>query len=113
MSFSAGIDSKSISGSGSAGAVATEQHLLQRVAAQAEPQRLERDDLVGRDVPEVDVGPEVLHEPGLRALGRRLPDQVLEVERVVDLVDEAGAELARRAVDARGAALAALGDHLP
>src|SRR5438105_7647957 len=34
-------------------AVATEEHLLQRVGAQAEPQRLERDDLLGRDVPEV------------------------------------------------------------
>src|SRR5579862_2197102 len=54
-----------------------EQHLLQRVAAQAEPQRLERDDLFGRDVPEIDVGPEMLHEPGLRGLGRRLPHEVV------------------------------------
>ena len=30
------------------------EHLLHRVAAQAEPERLERDDLVGRDVAEVD-----------------------------------------------------------
>ena len=89
------------------------QHLLQRVGAQPEAERLERDDLVGRDVPEVDLGPEVPHEPGLRGLRRRLPDEVVERDRVLDLVDEPGAQLAGRAVDARGAALAALGDHLP
>src|SRR5438876_8564725 len=69
---SAVIASKSSSGSG--GALATEQHLLQRVAAQAEAQGLERDDLLGRDVAEVDARPEVVHEPGLRALLRRLED---------------------------------------
>ena len=35
-------------------------------AAQAEPQRLERDHLVRRDVPEVDRRAELLDEPGLR-----------------------------------------------
>src|ERR1700758_5707383 len=88
----------------------TEEHLLQRVAAQAEAQRLERDHLVGRDVAEVDVRAEVADEPGLALLRRRLPDQGLEGDGVLDLVDEAGAELAARPVDARGAALAALRD---
>src|SRR5204863_4679253 len=58
-------DMASKSRSGSAGAVAIDQHLLQRVAAQTEAQRLERDHLVGRDVPEVDPRPELLHEPRL------------------------------------------------
>ena len=52
-----------------------EQHLLQRVAAQAEAQRLERDHLVGRDVAEVDRRAELLDEPGLRRLRRRLEDR--------------------------------------
>ena len=65
----------STSGSCSRLTLATEEHLLQRVAAQPEAERLERDDLVGRDVAEVDVGPEVLDEPRLRRLRRRLPDR--------------------------------------
>src|SRR5579859_212047 len=93
--------------------LAAKEHLLQGVAAQAEPQRLEWDDLVGRDVAEVDVRAEVLHEPRLTLLGRRLPDQALERNGVLDLVDETRAELAARPVDAGGAALAALGDHAP
>src|SRR5581483_10195583 len=52
------------------------QHLLERVAAETETQSLERDDLVGRDVSEVHGRPEVLDEPGLRGLGRRLEEQV-------------------------------------
>src|ERR671935_396195 len=100
------------SGSWSAGAVA-KQHLLQRVAAEPEPQRLERDDLLGRDVAEVDVRTEVPDEPRLRRLRRRLEDQVADGDLVHDLVDEAGAHLARRPVDPCGAALAALCDHLP
>src|SRR5213596_3331099 len=93
--------------------LATEQHLLQRVAAQPETQRLERDHLVGRDVAEVDVRAEMLDEPGLALLRRRLPDQRLEGYGVLDLVDEADAKLAARPVDAGGAAFAALGDHAP
>src|SRR5712691_573817 len=77
----------STSGSRSAGAVA-KQHLPERVAAQAEPQRLERDHLVGRDVAQVDVRAEVLDEPGLGGLCRRLEDELLDVDRVHDLVDE-------------------------
>src|SRR5438477_5536530 len=52
------------------------KHLLQRVAAEPEPERLERDHLVGRDVAEVDRGTEVPDEPGLRRLRRRLEDEV-------------------------------------
>src|SRR5581483_1638037 len=70
------------------------EHLLQRVAAQPEPERLERDDLLGRDVPEVDVRSEVLHEPRLARLRRRLEDQVGERDLVCDLVDQAGAHVA-------------------
>src|SRR5688500_9641725 len=66
-SSSAGIASKSSSGSW--GAIATE-HLLQRVAAKPEAQRLERDHLVGRNVSEVDGRPELLHEPRLGGLRR-------------------------------------------
>src|ERR1700757_234234 len=71
---SADIASKSTSGRG--GALAIEQDLLQRVAAEPEAQGLERDDLLGRDVPEVHVRAELLDEPGLRALLRCLKDQV-------------------------------------
>src|ERR671924_1577252 len=103
--------SKSRSGSG--GALLSEQHLLDRVRAQAEPERLERDHLIRRDVPEVDLRAEVLDEPGLRRLRRRLEDQVADVDLVRELVDEPRAQLAGRPEDARGAGLARLGDHLP
>src|SRR5262245_54753645 len=65
----------STSGSRSAGAVA-KQHLLERVAAKAVAQRRERDHLVGRDVAEVDRRAELLDEPRLRRLRRRLEDDV-------------------------------------
>src|SRR5438105_2242434 len=107
---SAVIASESSSGSR---AVATEEHLLQRVGAQAEPQGLERDDLVGRDVPEIHARPELADEPGLGALRRRLENQVLDRDLVRDLVDEAGAHVTVRPVDPGTAALAPLGDHLP
>src|SRR5438309_8549287 len=93
--------------------LAAKEHLLQRVGSQAEAQRLERDHLVGRDVAEVDVRAEVLDEPRLAVLRRRLPDQGLEGKGVLDLVDEARPKLAARAVDPGGAALAALGDDAP
>jgi hypothetical protein len=64
---------------GSCSVVADTEHLLQCVAAQAEPERLERDDLLGRDVAEVDVGAEVLDERRLRRVGRRLPGENVEV----------------------------------
>src|SRR5258708_725707 len=53
-----------------------EQHLLQRVAAQPEPERLERDHFLRRDVAEIDGRPELLDEPGLRRLRRCLEDDV-------------------------------------
>src|SRR5262249_46906392 len=83
---SAGMDSQSRSGSW--GRLSTEQHLLQRVAAQPEAERLERNHLVGRDVAEIDVGTEVLHEPRLARLRRRLEDQFRDRYLVRDLVDE-------------------------
>src|SRR5512145_1729139 len=111
---SAVIASKSSSGScGGLSALTAKKHLLQGVGAKPEPERLECDDLVGRDVPEVDVRAEVPDEPRLRGLRRSLPDEVMEADRVLDLVDEARAELTGRAVDARRPALAPLGDHLP
>src|SRR5262249_17610092 len=70
-----GASIASQSSSGSWGLLATDKHLLQRVAAQPETQRLERDHLVRRDVPEVDVRAELLDEPGLARLGRRLEDE--------------------------------------
>src|SRR5919197_4658148 len=115
MTSSAVMASKSRSGSwgGLLDAGMAKKHLLERVAAEPEPERLERDDLVRGDVPEVHLGPEVLDEPRLRALRRRLPDQVVEVERVLDLVHETCAQLAVRAINAGGAALTTLGDDLP
>src|SRR5438094_26770 len=108
---SADMASKSSSGRG--GALAIEQDLLQRVAAQAEAQGLQRDDLLGRDVPEVHVRPELLDEPGLRGLRGRLEDELRDVDLVRDLVYQPSPHLAVRPVDPGGAALAAFGDHLP
>src|SRR5215210_1384029 len=96
--------SKSSSGCGSA--LAIEQDLVEGVAAQAEPKRLERDDLVGRDVAQVHLGPELGDEPGLRGFRRRLEDELTDVDLVDDLVDEARPHLAGRPVDAGGAGLA-------
>src|SRR5512132_4056081 len=108
---SADIASKS--SSGSRGAVATEQHLLQRVAAQTQPERFQWDHLIGRDVAEVDVRTELLHEPGLRILRRCFEQKVGDLDLVDDLVDEAGAHLSGRAIDPGCAAFPAFGDHLP
>src|SRR5574340_623900 len=94
---------------GRPGVTLAQEHLSQGVAAEPEPEGLERDDLLGRDVPEVHLGAEVRDEPRLRGLRRRLPDEVLEADGVLDLVHETRAELARGAVDARRAALATLG----
>ena len=55
---------------------------LMRVGAQPEAQRLERDHLVGRDVAEVDLGAELLDEPGLGGLRRCLEEEVAGVDRV-------------------------------
>src|SRR5205823_12949688 len=46
-------------------------------------------------------------------LGTCLPDQVLKVAPVLDLVDKARAQFAGRPVDAGRATLPALSDHLP
>src|SRR5262249_50297355 len=93
--------------------LATEKHLLQRVAAQAATESLERDHLVGRDVAEVDRRPEALDEPRLSGLPRRLEEDVLDAEGVGDLADQLRAHAPRRVEDAGGAAFPRLGDHLP
>src|SRR5205823_4763821 len=111
ISSSAGIASTS-AGARLSGSALTEQHLLESVGPQPEPERLERDDLLGRDVAEVDLRPELAHEPRLRFLCRRLEDQIGHVDRMCDLVDEPGAKLSAWPEDARGAALARLRDHL-
>ena len=63
--------------------------------------------------PRLTSGPKCRTNQACEALRRRLPDQVVEADRVLDLVHEARPQLAGRAVDAGGACLAALGDHLP
>src|SRR5947207_2618588 len=98
---------------GSCRAGVAKQNLLQRVAAEAEPERLQRDDLLGRDVPEVDLGAEALDEPRLRGLRGRLEDDVLESDGVGDLADQLRAHAAGGVEDAGGAALARLRDDLP
>src|SRR6266576_5310808 len=92
---SAGIASMS----GSCRLGVAKQNLLQGVAAQAEPERLERDDLVGRDVPEVHIRAEVLDEPGLRRLRGRFEDQVVDRDLVRDLLEQARAHVAVLAKD--------------
>src|SRR2546423_9285124 len=90
---SADMASKSRSGSC---AVATEEHLLQRVGAEPEAERLERDDLLRGDVPEVHARAELLDEPRLRGLRGRLEDQVVERDLACDLGDQLGAHPAGR-----------------
>src|SRR5580765_3891640 len=98
---------------GSWSVCATEQHLLHRVAAESEAQRLERDDLVGRDVAEVHARAEALNEPALRGLGRRLKDDVRRTDRERDLADQFRSHPAARVEDPGRPALACLGDDLP
>ena len=76
-------------------------------------QRLERNHFLGRDVAEVDLGPELLHEPGLSRLRRRLEDHVLGSDRGGDLADQLRPHPATGVEDPSGTALARLGDHLP
>src|SRR4051812_46582377 len=111
---SSALIASTVAASGSVNARAPiEQHLLQRVAAQPEPERLERDDLVGRDVAEVDRRAELLHEPRLGGLVRRLEDDVGRADDVRDLADQLGTHAAVGVEDPGGASLAGLGDHLP
>src|SRR4051812_30216591 len=67
------------------GSALTEEGLVEGVGPQPEPERLERDHLVRRDVAEVHLRAEAAHEPGLRGLRRRLEDQVRDVDVVGDL----------------------------
>src|SRR6266550_7949919 len=93
--------------------LAAKQDLLERVAAQPESERLERDDFLGRDVPEIDVRPEVLDEPRLARLRRSLEDEIRDRDLVGDLVDQPGTHVAVLAEDPGRAALTCLRDHLP
>src|SRR4051812_8951305 len=95
------------------GSVAGKEYLLQCVAPEPAAQRLERDHLVGRDVAEIDRRSELLDEPRLRGLGRRLEDHVERAHGARDLADQLGAHAAVGVEDPRRAALARLGDHLP
>ena len=79
----------------------------------AEAQRLDGDHLVGRDVAQVDVRAEVLHEPGLRGLRRSLEEELVDRDLVRDLVDQPRPHVPVRAEDPGRPALAALRDHLP
>src|SRR5947209_17494990 len=110
--ISSAVSDSTSGGSCNVGVVAKE-HLLQRVAAETEPQRLERDDLVRRDVPEVHGSAERLDEPRLRGLRRRLEHDVRGADDIGDLLDQVGAHASAAVEDAGGAALARLGDHLP
>ncbi len=67
----------------------------------------------GGMLPRFTFGAEVLHEPRLRRLRRRLEEDVVDRHAVGDLVDQARAHVAVLAEDAGGAALAGLRDHLP
>ncbi len=52
------------------------------VRAQPEPDRLQREHVLGRDVAEVDVGTEAPHEPHLLVLARSLEQDLLRRDRV-------------------------------
>src|SRR5262249_50967296 len=80
--------------SGSCRLGVAKQDLLEGVASEAEAEGLERDDLVRRDVPEVDVRAEVLHEPRLRRFGRRFEDEVVDRDLMSDLLEQAGTHVA-------------------
>src|SRR5438270_4249667 len=92
---------------------AAQREALHSVRAQSQSQGLERYDVGGHDVAQVALRAEALEQPDLLLAQRRLEDQAVRVDRVDDLVDQARAHLSRGAVDARGARLARLCDHLP
>src|SRR5260221_8164979 len=54
------------------------KHLLERVAAETEAERFERDHLIRWNVPEIHRRAELLDEPSLRRLGGRLEHDVLD-----------------------------------
>src|SRR5262249_47326563 len=85
----------------------------QGVRAQPLTDGLERDDVLGRHVAHVHVGSEVLDEPHLLGLARRLEDDPAGIHLHLDLVDESCLDLAGGVVDAARPRLATLDDHLP
>src|SRR5919198_1460125 len=88
-----------------------QRHLLERVAAEAEAERRQWDHLVRRDVAEVDRRSELLDEPRLRGLRRRLEDDVHRTDRHRDLADQVGTHAAGGIEDAGGAAFPRPRDH--
>ena len=67
----------------------------------------------GGMLPRLTLGPNCLMNHACAAFVGASKIEVVDVDLVRDLVDQAGAHLAGRAEDAGGAALARLGDHLP
>src|SRR5689334_8782317 len=81
-----------------------EEH--QRVRPQTEPQRLQPEEVGGRDVAEVDVRAEQGDEVRLQILGRRLEQQLIRVDTAgEDRLDEPVPEAAVGPADAALAAL--------
>ena len=88
-------------------------HHHEGVGTQPLADRLDRDDVARRDVAEVHVRTEVLHQPHLLVLLRRLEHHAAGIDLGLDLLDQARFHLAGALVDADGAGFAAFADHLP
>src|SRR6185437_12646777 len=69
--------------------------------------------VLGRDVAQVALAAEAVQQPNLLLAAGRLEDQPVRVDRVHDLVDQAGTHLSVGAIDAGRTRLSRLGDHLP
>ena len=89
---------------------APQQRGRRGVGPEPETQRLHPHRLTRRHVRQVDLGADVVDEPGLLLLPGRLEQQPLGPDVVEERVDDVGADAAVRTVDPDGAALAALGD---
>src|SRR6185369_2637774 len=88
-------------------------HQEERIGAEPLADGLHRDDVARRHVAEVHVGTEVLHQPDLLVLLRRLEHHARRIDLGLDLLDEAGLHFAGALVDADGAGFSALADDLP
>src|SRR5258706_10675196 len=84
----------------------------ERVAPEAEPQRLEADDVAEGHVAEIDVGPEKGDEGGLQLLGRGFEEEPVGVGTAgQDGLHKPVAELAVGPAEPAAAALPGFGDH--
>ena len=92
----------------------TQEHLLQGVGAEPEPERLERDDLFRRDVAEVDLGaePAARTRPAEACPGPRRRRPSTSISWTISSIRPVRIS-PDGPVDAGGAGLATLGDHLP